>query len=370
MSVKILHILKSAGGVEVAVRMITQHTDPEKITHIIAHDDKFKIYHDKNNNRIKDYLIPLKRELKIIKDIQCFFTLLKIIRKEKPNKVHCHSSKAGLIGRSIGLITKLQIIYTPHAFSYLSTQNTLKKAIYIAIEKYTKFQKSTFFLATSKSERERAINDIKYKVDNTDVWNNSIRSIELNQELERLTNYQYICTVGRPSYQKNIEMLIKAMSLIKDTFPVLHIKIIGAGYYSPNTTNLITLINQFQLQDRVEIIEWCERDEALYYIQNAEFVVSTARYEGLPISLIESLGLGKATVATNVDGNKDLIIDNYNGFLVPSEDHQLLAKKLTALLIDNELKLTFENNALEYFNENFNVLNNIHKIEEVYLSVK
>lgn len=367
MSVKILHILKSAGGVEVAVRMITQHTNPEKITHIIAHDDKSKIYHDKNNNRIKDYLIPIKRELKIIKDIQCFFTLLKIIREEKPNKVHCHSSKAGLIGRFIGLITKLQIIYTPHAFSYLSTQNKLKKAIYIAIEKYTKFQKSTFFLATSNSERERAINDIKYKIDNTDVWNNSIRPIEVNEKLEQFTNYQYICTVGRPSYQKNIEMLIQAINLIKDEFPDLYLKIIGAGYYSPNTTNLVTLINKFQLQDRVEIIEWCERNEALNYIKNAEFVVSTARYEGLPISIIESLGLGKATIATNVDGNKDLILNDYNGFLVSNEDYKELASKIRTLLKDSKLKLTFENNGLKYFNNNFNVLNNIYKIEEIYI---
>ena len=65
--------------------------------------------------------------------------------------------------------------------------------------------------------------------------------------------------------------------------------------------------------------------------------ISSSRYEGLPYSVIEALSLSKPCVLTDVDGNKDLVKDNYNGFLV-KEDANELAEKINFFLNNDYLR--------------------------------
>lgn len=52
---------------------------------------------------------------------------VRIIKKEKPDVIHCHSAKGGMIGRIVGFVTNTPVFYTPHAFHF-SLQNRRKRA--------------------------------------------------------------------------------------------------------------------------------------------------------------------------------------------------------------------------------------------------
>jgi glycosyltransferase involved in cell wall biosynthesis len=86
----------------------------------------------------------------------------------------------------------------------------------------------------------------------------------------------------------------------------------------------------------------------------------------MPYSVIESLALSKPCVVSNCDGNKDLIIDGFNGFVIQNEEIERYVEKILCLLLDNQLLNEFSSNAFSSFNENFNISKNIKKIENFY----
>ena len=101
---KILHIGQLIGGLDIYIRNTINYAD-NSFEYIIAHgvsDKNQPII--KDGKEIKEYNISLYRELNPIKDLKGLIQVLNIIRKEKPNIIHCHSAKGGFIGRFAGFM--------------------------------------------------------------------------------------------------------------------------------------------------------------------------------------------------------------------------------------------------------------------------
>ena len=369
--IKVIHILHSVGGVDTSLRMITEHIDPSKFENVVIHGKKDNSnFLDKNKNKIKEYQLDIERNISPIKDLKSIFGAWKIIKSERPNILHVHSAKGGIIGNVLGFVLKnVIVLHTPQAYSFLSTQNIFKKKLFILIERIVKNKKS-ILLASSNSEKQRGINEIKYKMDKVRLFNNSIKPIVLNQDYADISKYKlpikYICTVGRPSYQKNIEMMIEVLKEIKKEIPNIHLVIMGVGVVSPNTENVKELIKQHDLEDNTTMIEWIEREKIFHIIDKSMLYISTARYEGLPYAIIESLSLSKSIVATNCDGNRDLVIDGVNGFLLDSDDIGLMSAKTIEIIRNDSKRIDFEKKSLQIFNKDFNLYKNILDLEMIY----
>ena len=86
----------------------------------------------------------------------------------------------------------------------------------------------------------------------------------------------------------------------------------------------------------------------------------------MPYSVIEALALGKACVVSDADGNRDLIFDNKNGFVIKNENSIDFASAIIELLDNNNKREGFEVNSLKLFNKHFNIENTIHKLENIY----
>ncbi|KJD36766.1 hypothetical protein PW52_03775 [Tamlana sedimentorum] len=369
--IKVAHILHSVGGVEVYLDLVAKNIDSNKFETIIIHGKsrKNKQYFNKENQVVKQFFVPMTRDISIITDLKCVFKTIKILKREKPNLIHAHSAKGGIIARLASLFYKVHVLHTPHAYSYLSTNSKLKRNLFLVIEQVFKSFNS-ILLATSESELERGINEVGYKNEKAYLFNNSIKPIKLsstNQEINYSLPNNYICTVGRPSFQKNIEMMVEVIQLVKYSIPNIHMVVMGLGVVSPNTENVKQLIREKGLESNFTLIEWMEREKALKVISNSGFYLSTSRYEGLPYAIIESLALSKAIIATNCDGNKDLVKNNFNGFLTPQKNKKLTAEKVIELLNNLEMRKTFERNSFELFENNFNIDSNISKLENIYL---
>src|SRR5690606_3452684 len=175
---------------------------------------------------------------------------------------------------------------------------------------------------SSESERQRGLKEVGYDQSKALLFNNSILPICLNDEDYKSPvdsmkiPDEFICTVGRPSYQKNIEMMIEVVKVLHEKGCKLHLIVLGVGEYSPNIGAVESLIKKYGLEKNITLVKWMERSEVFKIIKKSKLYISTARYEGLPYSIIESLSLGKACVVTNSDGNRDLIQDSVNGYVV------------------------------------------------------
>lgn len=169
---KILHIGQMIGGLDVYIRNSITYSKGD-FEYVIVHgkDDKNRPV-VKNNCEVREYLIPLYRELNAVNDWKAIVDAIKIVREERPDVIHCHSAKGGVVGRIAGFVTGTKTFYTPHAFSFLSSASKLKRFVYVLIERMMKL--NSFLLACSDSEREIGITEVHYKRDHALVWNNAV----------------------------------------------------------------------------------------------------------------------------------------------------------------------------------------------------
>ena len=369
--IKIIHILHSVGGVDTSLRMILENIDSSKFENIVIHGKKDNSdFLDNNENKVKEYKLPIERNISPIKDLRSIIGSWKILKKEQPDIVHVHSAKGGIIGNILGYFSKNKtVLHTPQAYSFLSTQNSLKKRLYIFIERLVK-NRNSMLLASSNSELNRGLNEVKYAKEKTLLFNNSIDQVKLNPEYKNISEYNlpenFICTVGRPSYQKNIEMMVEVIKEVKKIIPNIHLVLMGVGVVSPNTESVINLIAKYKLETNFTLIDWVEREKIFHIVAKAQFYVSTARYEGLPYAIIESLSLSKAIIATDCDGNRDLVINNHNGFLINKDSVNFFAEKIIELQKNKELRETFEKKSFALFQDKFNIASNIKNLEQIY----
>lgn len=368
--IKITHILHCVGGVEVSLRLIIKNINPDKFENIIIHGlkDTKDPFLDKNNNIIKSYRLPIFREVSILNDLKSIYKTYKIIKKERPDVIHAHSAKGGIIGRLIGKLFKIKVLFTPQAFSYLSEERGFKRFLFLKIEQFFA-NSNSILLASSYSEMERGINEVGYSSNKALVFDNCINPISSLQPLSIPKTWpdEYICTVGRPCYQKNIDLMIKVFyEVLKEK--QTHLVIMGVGHHVGQLELVENLISELKLENHVTLLKWTSREDVLTIINNSKLYISTARYEGLPYSIIESLALSKPCVVSDCDGNRDLIKDGFNGYVIYNWDINLFQNKIVSLLTDEKLLEEFSKNALATFDEKFDINKNIVQLEQIYTS--
>ena len=125
------------------------------------------------------------------------------------------------------------------------------------------------------------------------------------------------------------------------------------------------MITQYQLENTIELFPWLNHNETMGYVKNALFYLTTSRYEGLPLAVIEAMSLGKCIVASDVLGNKDCVKDGYNGYLLPLQEN-LFAKKIIELIEHPDLTETFGKNSRLLFEKDFLIQNRIPYLEAIY----
>lgn len=368
---KIAHVAHSVGGVDVYIRLITKHLNDDKFINIIIHgkDQAIKPYLNIKGNSLKDYSLSLTRNISLFKDFNALFNLIKILKKERPDIIHAHSAKGGVIGRIAGIILGIPVIFTPHAFSFLSTKSKLKRRLFLLIEKAL-VNKKTFLVATSDSEKILGINEVKFLNQNAITFNNCIEKISIIKPLTISKTWpdHYICTVGRPSYQKNIELMVRVMSEVNKVID-LHLVIMGVGHHVDQLNSVNRLIKKLKLENKITLLNWTEQSDIFNIIHNCKFYISTARYEGMPYSVIESIALSKPCIVSDCDGNRDIIKHMYNGFIIQNDDIERYKYSVLKLYNDKELYEQLSKNAYESFLEKFNIENNIHCLEKIYVNV-
>lgn len=178
----------------------------------------------------------------------------------------------------------------------------------------------------------------------------------------------YITSIGRPSYQKNPLFMVEVAHGIHLKHPNVKFYLLGVGFYSPMLEDMKKLIHQYDMDDTFYLLPWLSHEETLKYVKGGMLYFMTSLYEGLPISVIEAMSLGKAVVASDVLGNKDCVKDGYNGCLLPL-DEKVFVEKMNELIEDDEKRKVMEKNARAYFVSDFLIDNRIKALENIYTEI-
>ena len=381
---KILHIGNLKSGIDTYVRnTVALASDKFEFVIVNGADDNSKPYM-RHGKQVKTYSIDMYRALNPVKDMKAVMQAIKIIKKEKPDLVHCHSAKGGVIGRFAAFFTGTKVVYTAHAFSFLSAESAKKKQVFLLLEKIAKL--NSYLLACSGSERELGIKVVGFKVKKAFAWNNAVPDVDKDltriSQISRISSQKnessdlpvpkigerYITSIGRPSYQKNPLFMVEVAHGIHLKHPDIKFYLLGVGFYSPMLEDMKKLIHQYDMDDTFYLLPWLSHEEILKYVKGSMLYFMTSLYEGLPISVIEAMSLGKAVVASDVLGNKDCVKDGYNGYLLPLKE-EVFIEKMNDLIENDEKRKEMEKNSRSYFESDFFIDNRIKALEDIYTEV-
>lgn len=365
---KVMHIGQLIGGLDTYIRNSITFASGE-LEYVIVHgaEDHSRSIRDRQGNKIREILIPLKREIGL-RDAVCIYRLLKIIRQEKPDVIHCHSAKGGIVGRIAGFLTHTPTLYTPHAFSFLSSPNRIKRVFFKTIEFLTRL--NAYVLACSESERRIAIHSIRYRKKKALIWRNAVPEPELKTAEMKMPvpDHPFIYYIGRPSFQKNPIFMVNVIDKVVKKHPEIKFYLLGVGYYSPDLEVVKKHISECELQDNVQLMEWISHSDVMAFAKKSMMYMTMARYEGLPLSVIEAMSLGKPIVASKVFGNIDCVEDGVNGHLVELDIDEF-ADTICRLIEDPELRDKMGQESRRLYEEKFDITKRIHLLEETYRSV-
>ena len=259
--------------------------------------ENYKEYFD---SRI--HLIEVKnftRSINPLKDLKAIPEVKRIAKEIQPDIIHLHSSKAGVVGRIAFNGKDVPLFYTPHGYSFLmENYRPLKRTMFRIIETLCA-KKNCTTISCSPGEHQETLKLTK----KAEYVNNGINTADLDKMLEKVKVSEHpftVFTLGRICYQKNPKMFNE----IAEAMPDVKFLWIGDGELRDELNS-----------SNIEITGWVDRKEALQRSMNADVFLLTSLWEGLPISLLESMYMKKLCVVSDVIGNHDVIDNCKNGFV-------------------------------------------------------
>jgi glycosyltransferase involved in cell wall biosynthesis len=306
--------------------------------------------------------------------VSVIYKIIRIIKTERIDLIHSHGKGAGLYGRISGLFTNVKVIHTFHGIHYHESYSALYNKIYLLYEKIMAIITS-YFINVSKSENELAKKlKIYSKNSKSKIIYNAInsKSIEENTYLsisdlvsEDIPKSAFIIgTIANFYYAKGHEFLIEAASKLVEKIPDIRFILIGDGPLFQDQKDLAIRLNVEK-----EILFLGSKENVFDYLRIMDVFVLCSRWEGMPISMIEAMVLGKPVVGTKVTGIIEMVKDNYNGLLISPESAEEIADAIYYLYLNTEERNRFGVNSKIRAKELFSVNKMTSEVESIYNEV-
>jgi len=277
-----------------------------------------------------------------------FVRLVHFIVKRKIDVVHAHGRSAGIYARPAALIAGARCFYTPNGSTPVSSFRTF---MYAAVE-YLLSIITDAVIAVSGTEAG-ALRFLCAGRDRLKVINNGVEiPVRLDSPDIRLTSPRRIVHVTRFVFQKNSLLLVDVLEALRDMGKLdsFEFLILGDG---PDRAQFEAALASRRLAQSVRLLGTVSNPGA--YLSDAFSLISTSRWEGLPLALLEGMARGVPAIATDVTGNRDAVTDQETGFLYDPAAPQVAAGRLVQLAQDPALWKEMVSAARERAEEEFSV---------------
>ena len=323
------------------------------------------------NNEIEDWKVgsikcklirvnSLSRSINIYSDLKTLILLILLFRKLKPDFVHTHMFKAGLLGRIANLLCllKLKSIHTYHGELSEGYFGKVKSNTYLQVEKYLGKFTNILVAVSSATKHELFVNGVGKK----QQWRVINPGIEINTRRiyrNKVYKHKTVIWIGRFEKIKDPELAIEVIKKLREIYPFsLRILMVGDGSER-------TLIENLNKEHRlgIKVTGWVRSVKSLIADSNVLFM--TSKNEGFGLVALEAAILGVPTVSTDTGGIKDFIINGKSGYIV-SKNPGLIAKRISTLLKDNRKSKLIGEEARKRAVREFSIESYIKKVENLY----
>jgi glycosyltransferase involved in cell wall biosynthesis len=360
------------------VLIVTARADhgggPEHIYKLLMHLENIELYvscpkeppywrrYEKYVGEEKMFEIP-HRKISIVK----LMGLVRFVWTNKISVVHTHGKGAGIYGRVVSLLTGSKCIHTPHGV-HIGEYGPIRSRLYRLYENMTSYVITKIIYVSSSEKSSAQSFGIWRNVDKTIINNgvetkaiiNTVKKKVLKRDAKINSDKIVILTVTRFDYAKNME---EAYSIAKLCPRYQFIWVGGGG----GKNELIARSKEDRL-DNILFAGFVDRPEMYYKL--ADVYLNTSRWEGMPIAVLEAMAHRLPIVASQVDGNKDIVEDMVNGFLYKLGDIDNAMKKLKILCEDQNLRKEMGATNWGLVNTKYSAERMAHEVEKVYCEVE
>ena len=312
----------------------------------------------------------LVRRINLIKDFLALCALVRLMRREKPDIVHTHTSKAGILGRLAARIARVShIIHTPHGHVFHGHFGVMLSRIFTLIEKF--FANLTDRLITVSNGEMKDYIDFNVcpakKLINihSGVEINKFKRAPINLTAQKRAlgidqSGPIIGFIGWLLPVKGPMHLLNAMEDVWLTVPEAKLVFIGKGELD---VDLRTEALRSRRNSQVKFLGW--RDDIHEIMPLFDILVLPSLNEGMGRVLVEAMAAGRPVVASNVGGIPDLVEHEKSGLLVPPGDEKALAAGIKQLIADPPTAklMGLRGKALS---DQFSVESMVEKIDNLY----
>lgn len=280
----------------------------------------------------------LARSVNPLKDAAAFLEIYSLISGEKPDILHTHTSKAGILGRLAAAIygrrargRKMKVIHTPHGHVFYGYFGRFLSMFFILLERLAA-RFADRLVALSKGEKDESLAfGIKgeWRVVHSGI---SLPENRPPKKPEDLRGKIVAGTVARFEKVKGVEYFLRAAKIVSEKSDEAFFLVVGDGSLKKNLERLCAKLG---IAGRTRFAGF--QEDVYKFISAMDIYVQPSLNEGLGRTVIEAQFLGKPVVASKVCGIKDIVTEGENGFLVEPGNHRALAEKIV-FLTDNSQK--------------------------------
>ncbi|MFH2069444.1 MAG: glycosyltransferase family 4 protein [Candidatus Omnitrophota bacterium] len=332
----------------------------------------------RNRGLVEIRLIPaLRRQIDPFRDLISFCAIYRYLCREKPDVLHTHSAKAGILGRlAAGLLRRRpRVIHTIHGLPFHPYQNRILNFVYITAEKLTAFFTDGYIsvadnlitksLAAGIGKKERYCTI--YSGFTVEEFAAASRG---KSEARRKYGFRddeiIIGKVARLFHLKGHEFLLSAFASVKKKFPRSRLFLVGDGILRPELEEMAEKLNIREAITFAGLLPPREIPEA---ISAMDLLVHVSLREGLPKAVAQALAGGVPVVAFDVDGTREVLVDGVTGFLIPPQDFEKLLAAIIFALRNPEKSQAMARTGQQFVLNNFSVNVMVSRIESLYEKV-
>lgn len=362
---KIMYIIDSlkVGGAEMLLlAMVRAYAEAHEVS--VVYFTHGPLYEDVEALGVKVHRISTMG----IKDPRVLPRLVSLMNQEKPDVVHTHLSKS-----DFGGIMAATLANVPARVSSIHNVDPWREKWYLNAFMRQWMASCHMMIAVTEDVRKYVIETTRYPedklvtiangIDTKRFDPNTVQALDKTEwgiEADSLT----VGMIGRLEEQKGHHILLKTAAIVTKTVPNARFVIVGDG---PLRANLEKQRDDLGLQGKV-VFTGILRDIP-GVLATLDVVTFSSLWEGLPVALLEAMSMAKPMVSTAVGGIPDVIVEGENGMLVPKENPQALADKLTQVLQDKALADKLGTAARQTIEERYSSDSMHQQILELYQSI-
>ena len=355
---KVMQIIArmNVGGPAVLVADLMRNLDSSKFEARLVTgycDENESDYLDEVATDIKAIRIPgFGRSISIGNDLKAFFLLMREIRRFKPDVVHTHTAKAGVLGRLAAFLARpsAKRIHTFHGHLLHGYFGSRKVHFIVSLEKMLGQITYKFVsignvvkadLVKAGIAKDRKFEVIYPGLQNLDLYPKLVARKTLGFDPTKI----YVVYVGRLTQIKRPDRLIDLGRSLKASHPTAHLLIAGAGELLVDLT-----VKSENESLPITFLGW--RNDIDIILSASDIAALCSDNEGIPLTLIQASQAGLPIVSTNVGSVSDIVLDGVTGLLTEVSSKGLI-EGVSALLDDPVLGHRFgkagQERAQEFF---------------------